>query len=1248
MKKSADHALAQLKAANERAIRDAGPRYTPGLDPDAPNIEIGHLVDAFDALSLVDGWRNRAQELAEQIRKACEYHERLLARVFRGRSATPVSLVEEVRALRELDDPTVLRRAAAKLRRNGQRVVKRLQDKEDDLWEQLSTLPDDQANRDQRGRVQSDRSAVGRVRGEVQELGEYLDGPSGRFLRGENALLLLGSWGTGKTHLLCDIARQRIKAGAPALLVMASALPVSSDFLDGIASSTGLAASGTELLSELERLGKSTKTRALLMIDALNEGNQEAWRKQLPRLARRVSECPHVGLVVSCRRPFDEAIVTEHAASRLLSLEHYGFQDQEFNAQLEYFSFYNLPAPSVPLITPEFTRPLFLKILCEGLRNLGRRSQQQKLREVASGQKGMTYVLEYYTRKIGRTIERDLGLDSGGCWLALKGSRLDAGLAGRMAAAGSDWLTEDDALLSLQASLSLSEQQANEVLQRFILEGLLTASARREDSAIISGVQFSYQRFGDHLIARHLLDTHLVIDSEQSLRRCFYSNRPLGAPFRLDRWGRQFEEPGIAAALMLEFPERMKRSPLSHELLSYLPKARRLVHPVKDVFLEGLYWRSADAFTNETDRLVSFFLTQVDDWARDETFEVLVGLATRPTHPYAATRLETYLAAQTMASRDRTWSEYLRRTDEQSNVRRILAWAEQATNQDESDVRNEIRLLSLFLTTTNRPLRDRATRALVERGAKRPDVLFDEVLRSLAFSDPYVPERMLAAAYGVAMRFWADPHGDKVRTAIIPFARSLVKEMFAENAPHATKHVLRRGYALGVMSLARRINPRAIATRQMSLLSPPFAQIASPFVDPAEIDEAAVNDSRQAMHMDFANYTIGRLVPGRGNYQEAHPGYQAVRLQIARRMSDLGYSAEFSDLDRSIAQVQPVSRQSDGGKTDRYGKKYSWIAFFEMYGVRSDLDLLGENRSRERSSDCDIDPSFPVKPHEWVPPLPDLFAAAPTDYGGWLGHGPVPDYADLLVRSDVDGVDGGPWVLINGFIQQAGSHERETFTFIRGLMMRQTDISRVEEAMSTLDHFGNSRIPEPGQDYYTYAGEIPWSPAYADDYRLASGRARRHMSRMLERFENGRWLGSGRVEVPVHSWSWESYHSVLNQVSGIDFLAPALCEKLGLVNHAGSFDLWDQSGRQASIYREFDVADRFGGSSLLYIRRDLLERYLAITEQVLVWIPWGERTLHYKLFQHGGRPEGAGVDDAYHNSLYSFGELIEYGSTASS
>lgn len=1228
--------LAQLEKLNEVAIKSAGPRYTPGIDPTAPNIAIGYLADAFDALSLADGWRDRIHGLAQTISKIYEHQTYGLDEIFSGRRVTPLRLVEHVQELRKLQEPATIRKSALQLRRNCRQVPERLRLKVDSLLERLRALSDDPTSREQRSRLQSEIRALDNMVDSFQKLLEYLDGPPGQILCGANSLLLLGSWGTGKTHLLCDVARQRLQNGSPALLVMASSLPSDIILLDGIAASTGLAASGVELLALLNSLGETSNTRALLMLDAINEGDREAWRQQLSALARTVSNYAHVGLVVSCRRPFNDTIVTDQAAKQLVSIEHYGFQDQEFDAQLEYFSFYGLPSPSIPLITPEFTRPLFLKILCEAIKGLGRRSQKCKLREIASGQKGMTYVLEYFTDKIGKGIEADLGLAPGSCWQALKG-----GLASKMANQGSDWLSTDDAVASLEASLSLAKPVAEDVLRRFVHDGLLAEEVRRKDSSIVTGIQFSYQRFGDHLIARQLLETHLVGTTEKALRRCFYRNRPLGSPFRLDKSGQQFEAPGIAAAIMLEFPERMKRSLLSHELLHYLPRATRRIAPIKDIFLDGLYWRSADAFTADTDLIVSFLLTQVDDWTRNDTFEVLVGLATRPTHPYSAERLAGYLIQQTMSARDRTWSEYLRLSDEQSNPQRILAWVERSTEQDEEVVRNEVRLLSLFLTTTSRPFRDRATRALVLRASARPEVLFDEVLRSLTFNDPYVPERMLASAYGVAMRLWADPKGQALREAIVPFARSLIREMFVPGAPHGTKHVLRRDYALGVISLARRIYPKAIARGQSSLLRHPFAHIPTPFIEADQIDEADVEDSRRAMHMDFANYTIGQLIPDRENYNDSHPEYRDVRRQIARRMSDLGYSAAtFSELDSSIARTQLISRAADGGKIDRYGKKYSWIAFFEMYGVRSDLELLEERRLKERPSDCDVDPSFPAPPVEFLPALPDFFTGAPTSHGDWLVQGPVPNYRHLLVFPRIDAVEGGPWVLLNGFIQQSGSNDRESFAFIRGLLMRPRDVDRVSEAISKLNFFGNSRIPEPANDYYTYAGEIPWSLYCSGDFRLASGRARRHVLPMLGRTSGGRRVAAGHVEVPVHRWTWESYHSTLNQTSDVEFPAAALCEKLELTNHSNTFDLWDRTGHQASVYREFDVADRFGRSSLLYLRQDLLERYLTLTNQVLVWIPWGERTLNYKLLNH--RPLPHTIEGPIQDHENTFGELLNY------
>ena len=97
--------------------------------------------------------------------------------------------------------------------------------------------------------------------------------------------------------------------------------------------------------------------------------------------------------------------------------------------------------------------------------------------------------------------------------------------------------------------------------------------------------------------------------------------------------------------------------------------------------------------------------------------------------------------------------------------------------------------------------------------------------------------------------------------------------------------------------------------------------------------------------------------------------YVQVRRQIADRMRRLGYSHErFRDVDQLIA--GRAHHQRDAGKTDRYGKKYSWIAYFEMYGLRSAAGELDDDHYRFefRTSDCDVDPSFPVSTPVWDPP----------------------------------------------------------------------------------------------------------------------------------------------------------------------------------------------------------------------------------------------------------------------------------------
>jgi hypothetical protein len=829
----------------------------------------------------------------------------------------------------------------------------------------------------------------------------------------------------------------------------------------------------------------------------------------------------------------------------------------------------------------------------------------------------MTYVLEYFVNKIGADIEKSFGLPRKTCWALLKGRPLGgrSGIAGTMASQARDWASRTDVLKEIQSETGLSMPKSEALLTRLVSDGLLSESAVLEGSSWRDVMVFPYQRFGDHLIARHLLEAHLDCSSEGAICRSFYANRPLGKIFRSNEWNTEFRQPGIAAAIMLEFPERMKRTRFRRELVGYLPKARRRPLPIKDVFLEGLYWRSGDSFTPYTDRLVEFFLEVDDDRVRGQTFEVLVTLATRYDHPYNAHHLSQRLATWSLAERDRGWSEYIRKSGELGALHRVLVWIENRRHGGlaRAVIDNDVRLLALGLTTTDRTLRDRVTRALVEIGIDHPSALLDCASALLEFNDPYVPERMLAAAYGVAMRQWADPGGQELRTSIVPFARRLVRRMFVPDAPSGTQHALTQGYALGIIEICRLVAPRAIATRHLGYLRRPMKQLASPFRNASRIENAHVADASNAVHMDFENYTIGSLVPGRANYDMANVEYASVRKQILDRIRTLGYTtSRFAGPDSEIA------RQNWGpstyGKVDRYGKKYSWIAYFEMYGVRQDRGELPEWRQEERPPDCDVDPSFPSEPRLWKPALPPVFTGAPTSPAAWLSSGPDPDYRSLLRRDSVDG-QHGPWLLLDGYVAQIGAYDREVFTFMRSLLVDDRNAKRLADLVETETYLGNDKIPNPASDYYTYLGEIPWSRHFGADVRRTRGTARRHVDRAFLHHKDGEWSGVP-VEIPVRHWAWESHHSQLTQLGSISFPSPSVCESLGLLNYNGSLDLRDGSGCRASVYREWSSGRREPFNSwLLYLREDLLQEYTEKTKQRLVWIPWGERGLKSDAFE---------------------------------
>jgi hypothetical protein len=86
------------------------------------------------------------------------------------------------------------------------------------------------------------------------------------------------------------------------------------------------------------------------------------------------------------------------------------------------------------------------------------------------------------------------------------------------------------------------------------------------------------------------------------------------------------------------------------------------------------------------------------------------------------------------------------------------------------------------------------------------------------------------------------------------------------------------------------------------------------------------------------------------------------------------------------------------------------------------------------------------------------------------------------------------------------------------------------------------------EEYYLFAGEIPWSPEFA--YEL--GKAGFEQPYLHQIAINGQ--GHIEVEILAHRFAWESYHSQLNQAGGAYVPSKTFSQKFDLRGIPQSFD----------------------------------------------------------------------------------------------
>ncbi|MGA7326953.1 MAG: hypothetical protein WBX25_21295 [Rhodomicrobium sp.] len=311
------------------------------------------------------------------------------------------------------------------------------------------------------------------------------------------------------------------------------------------------------------------------------------------------------------------------------------------------------------------------------------------------------------------------------------------GFVNQLVCRGEGYLPKAQAITFFETILPCNGNLNRSLLSQLESEGLLAVEpVRQYDGCVEAMVRFTFERFSDHAIAARLLDDHL---SKEDIEGSFKAGERLG---ELVFGEESHRYAGIIEAIAIQLPERT-----GHEILELRGTSSWIV---RDAFFESFLWRDQKCFSDRT-----FELLEVHGDSHSVN-KVLISIATEPANKFNAKCIHQNLIGMVMPERDRVWSAYVARSgeDEGGPIETLINWALLNGLENIEDERAELAALTLawLLSTSNRAVRDKATKSLAALFANRLQLAASVLHQFAKTDDLYVLERLFAAAYGAALQ----------------------------------------------------------------------------------------------------------------------------------------------------------------------------------------------------------------------------------------------------------------------------------------------------------------------------------------------------------------------------------------------------------------------------------------------------------------------------------------------------------------
>lgn len=1040
----------------------------------------------------------------------------------------------------------------------------------------------------------------------------------------KRCLIIKGDAGTGKTQLLSTAANEILNKNGYAILLLGQNFISKSPVKKQILSNLDLNIDFDNFLNYLEGLGEENSKFIYVFIDALNESvDRNIWKINVNSLINTLDKFPHIKLVLSVRSGyetlvFDDAVNSKISKGTVPALVHKGFFEDSIEAIQSFLNYYNIPFSPSYAISYEMTNPLFLKLFCD----------------TYDGEDvEMFSLFEKVIRKTNNELNDmyDLGTDNN-IVIHLLNQIIDYQLSTNKRISKENllklpfWDTYGLNAIKLKYLDSLSKSN------------LLNTFAKDE----VEYYYFGYNLLDDFLTAKLIIkksnDRNTLIE--------YIKNDLLEIT---DNLISKDGNTGAFIVLCSLYYDKYKEELFS--IIIDLINDDYRKQSIIENYIESFQWRKNTSINEK------IFINFINKYKIDRrvVFSVLFQNATKVNNPLNSEFLHKLLFNRSLARRDHLWTTYINdNIDENSRIFHLIELFEKGNIcinfNDESTVLILI-TFSWLLTSSNRFLRDKTSKAIIEILKFNFDLCIELLIKFENVNDPYVIQRLYGIVFGVCTRT-----KNINKNSYLELVNYVYYSIFDKDLVYPD--ILLRDYAKSIIEFYIYKFGTDGLDFGISKIYPPYNSVEIPVAEKQDYYRednysSGFNSIDSSMKPNTLSHWYGDF--GRYEFEAALNEFKDVDVENSYHYAmqfirdELGYTDElFSEYDKHC-----YYQRNETKKVERIGKKYQWIAMYNILARISDRHLLNDYNDKYRKYKGawepyvrDFDPTINYNSlvSSDVPKFnfgdfnkESLFTEAETDEEIKIWASTDIDFFvehknDLMLKDAL----GTEWVLLHQYKKfynkkyeenKRGSllsnGNQQLWKMSMGYFVDENIFEDFKENFNDSNFYGRW-FPEIRETYQLFCREFAWSKGY--EYAFGDGKSDVYIDSdefetdkivkpvykedgdnlLFEFIESdyrtNKQLLVGQVIQSYLIYLWECQYDA-SQKDAISIYMPCKeiidCFKLIQKDYDGYF--YDDN--QLVVYD----GTMSGIDNGLLIRKDYLERFLKIKHLKLFWTCLGEK-----------------------------------------